>query len=37
MWSAIGAAIVKQHAALPPDSPRVRPTLPILAFMREAS
>jgi hypothetical protein len=34
VWATLHAAVVKQWNALPPDSPRVRPTLPALRFMR---
>jgi len=35
-WSSINAAIVRQHQGLPPDSPRVRPTLPRLRWLELA-
>ena len=34
-WAAIASAILREHAALPPHDPRVRPTLPRLAFMQD--
>jgi hypothetical protein len=34
-WAAISAAVIKQHLKLAPDSPRRRPTLPRLAFLRD--
>jgi hypothetical protein len=35
-WSSLRAAIVRQHQALPPGSPRVRPTLPRLRWLEPA-
>jgi hypothetical protein len=32
-WASLRAAISHQHESLPPDSPRVRPTLPRLRWM----
>jgi hypothetical protein len=32
-WAALRAAISHQHESLPPDSPRIRPTLPHLRWM----
>jgi hypothetical protein len=36
IWSSINAAIVRQHQALPPDSPRIKPTLPTLRWLERA-
>jgi hypothetical protein len=35
-WSSISAAIVRQHQALPPNSPRLKPTLPRLRWLEPA-
>jgi hypothetical protein len=36
-FQAILSAAARQRENLPPDSPRVRPTLPALRFLREAA
>jgi hypothetical protein len=33
-WASLASAVARQHLALPPNDPRVRPTLPHLNFMR---
>jgi hypothetical protein len=35
-WSSISAAIVRQHQALPSNSPRLKPTLPRLRWLEPA-
>ena len=35
-WGSLRAALVKEHAALPPDSPRKRPTLAKLRLREPA-
>jgi hypothetical protein len=35
-WSSINAAIVRQHQALPADSPRIKPSLPRLRWLERA-
>jgi hypothetical protein len=35
-WSSISAAIVRQHQALPADSPRIKPSLPRLRWLEPA-
>jgi hypothetical protein len=34
-WHGLRSAIARQHDALPKDSPRIKPTLPALRFMRD--
>ena len=35
-WSSLNAAIVRQHQALPADSPRIKPSLPRLRWLERA-
>ena len=35
VWAAVASAIWREHAALPVDHPRRRPTLPFLRFMQD--
>jgi hypothetical protein len=36
VWSAVRAYLAREHQRLPPDSPRVRPTLPRLRLREPA-
>jgi hypothetical protein len=36
VWATWAGALVRQHDALPADNPRRKPTVPVLAFMRDA-